>query len=415
MGIAIRADQLSKRYTIGARDTHRTLRDSLVRAARWPRSGPSPPEFWALEDVTFELEAGTATGLIGANGAGKTTLLKLLSRITLPTGGRAELHGRVGSLLEVGTGFHPELTGRENILMSGAVLGMTRREVLRKFDEIVAFSQVEQFIDTPVKHYSSGMYVRLGFSVAAHLEPEILLVDEVLAVGDAAFQRKCLGKMDDVTAAGRTVIFVSHNMPAVTRLCQQAIWLDEGRVRAIGDADTLVSSYLDETSATVGEARLPADADRPMRLRRIVVRNAEDDVVGRPIEMSRPIRIEVEYDVNRPVTGAHVIVFVHTADGTNLLGSGDADIDPTRLEARARGRYRGTVDLPGNLLGEGRYTVTIALGVPYVEVYDRHEALGSFEVVDRTSRRRQWQHQRRPGALGLELPWTSERIAEQSE
>jgi len=257
---AIYLEGLGKQYRIGSRqERYRTLRDSLVGAAAAPfrrvgrllrgqaGGGANPDEtIWALKDVSLRIRPGETVGIIGRNGAGKSTLLKILSRITEPTEGHADIYGRVGSLLEVGTGFHPELTGRENIALNGAILGMRRREIARKFDEIVAFAEVERFIDTPVKHYSSGMYLRLAFAVAAHLEPEILLVDEVLAVGDAAFQKKCLGKMGDVAKEGRTVLFVSHSMSAILNLCRTACWLDVGRVRQYGAAAEVVQSYLSE-------------------------------------------------------------------------------------------------------------------------------------------------------------------------
>jgi lipopolysaccharide transport system ATP-binding protein len=253
---AIRVEGLRKRYRIGERERYVALRDVLTNAMKAPfralrrrgaQSGNGQPNhIWALDGVSLEIKHGEAVGLIGRNGAGKTTLLKILSRITKPTEGRAEIHGRVGSLLEVGTGFHQELTGRENIYLNGAILGMKKAEIERKFDEIVAFAEVETFLDTPVKHYSSGMYVRLAFAVAAHLEPEILLVDEVLAVGDAAFQKKCLGKMSEVTRAGRTVVFVSHNMSAIENLCAEAYQIGGGRIVRSGDARTVVSGYLAE-------------------------------------------------------------------------------------------------------------------------------------------------------------------------
>ena len=252
--IAIRVENLSKRYKIGVRqESYRTLRESLTRAMTFPfrllrrqqRSGNGTPDtFWALKDISLEIQSGAVVGLIGRNGAGKTTLLKILSRITEPTVGRAEIRGRVGSLLEVGTGFHPELTGRENIYLNAAILGMRKAEIDRKFDEIVAFAEVDRFLDTPVKHYSSGMYVRLAFGVAAHLEPEILLVDEVLAVGDAAFQKKCLGKMDDVAKAGRTVLFVSHNMGAIRQLCPNSIMLESGQIACAGESDYVIERYM---------------------------------------------------------------------------------------------------------------------------------------------------------------------------
>ncbi len=254
--LAIRVEHLGKRYLIsGYRVAYKTLRESLAAAAgkpfRWLRGerGQVDDTFWALDDISFEVRHGEAVGIIGRNGAGKSTLLKILSRITKPTRGRAELYGRVGSLLEVGTGFHPELTGRENIYLNGAILGMGRREIRRKFDEIVDFAEVEKFLDTPVKFYSSGMYVRLAFAVAAQLEPEILLVDEVLAVGDMTFQKKSLGKMNQVAGSGRTVFFVSHNMASISALCRKCIYLEGGRMKAIGPTDEIVQRYILDTSS----------------------------------------------------------------------------------------------------------------------------------------------------------------------
>src|SRR6266487_974570 len=253
--IAIRAQGLSKRYQIGQLERENALRNVLgpILRAPWKLLKRERKEtFWALKDVALEVKQGEVLGLIGRNGAGKTTLLKILSRITRPTTGWAEIHGRVGSLLEVGTGFHAELTGRENTFLSGAILGMSKREIARKFDEIVAFAELEKFIDTPVKHYSSGMYVRLAFAVAAHLEPEILLVDEVLAVGDAQFQKKCLGKLGEVARGGRTVLFVSHHMGAIRNLCSEVIWLNEGRVRTRGSSVRVVEEYLGTLSRGAG-------------------------------------------------------------------------------------------------------------------------------------------------------------------
>src|SRR5437667_457701 len=241
----IHAESLSKRYRIGEHERYHALRDVLTRAVRSPLSflhRSQPETFWALQEVSLDVREGEVLGLIGRNGAGKTTLLKILSRITRPTGGWAEIHGRVGSLLEVGTGFHPELTGRENVFLSGAILNMSKREIDRKFDEMVAFAEVEKFIDAPLKHYSTGMQMRLAFAVAAHLEPEILLVDEVLAVGDAAFQKKCLGKMGDVARGGRTIVFVSHQMNQIRRLCQRALWVDGGQVRKEGSTAEVVAA-----------------------------------------------------------------------------------------------------------------------------------------------------------------------------
>lgn len=244
MSVAIRASGLGKRYRLGSREPYGSLRETLTRAIRAPfAKRAEAPWLWALNDVSFDVEPGQVLGVIGRNGSGKSTLLKLLSRITEPTRGWAEVHGRVGSLLEVGTGFHPELTGRENVFVNGAILGMSRAEIANKFDEIVAFADLHAFIDTAVKHYSSGMHMRLAFAVAAHLEPEILLVDEVLAVGDMAFQRKCLGKMDDVSRHGRTILFVSHQMNQLRRLCTHCIWLESGRLIDAGPAADLITRY----------------------------------------------------------------------------------------------------------------------------------------------------------------------------
>lgn len=421
--VVIRVQGLGKRYRLGTSTAgYQTLRESLAlkfslarrRARRPAGSGSRPGEeefLWALKRISFEVREGEVLGIIGRNGAGKSTLLKILSRITEPTEGRAEIQGRVGSLLEVGTGFHPELTGRENIYLSGAILGMTRREIGSKFDEIAAFAEVERFLDTPVKRYSSGMYVKLAFAVAAHLEPEILLVDEVLAVGDAAFQKKCLGKMGDIATEGRTVLFVSHNMPAVRRLCPETIWLDQGHLRERGASETVIDHYLQGGAESSARWEQGPDRNRPMRLRLLEVR----DQTGRPVDVvdtGHPFSLVVEYDINQRLTGVHVILFLFTQDGTNLLGTGDADCDVSRVtRPRMPGRYRGSVEIPAMLLGEGVYRITASVGIPFVEAYDRVQDAIVFEVRDYSSRRRAWLHQRRPGLLGLELPWTNELLA----
>ena len=317
----ISVETLSKSYRLGTRRrTYRTLRDSLAGLMKgdWRRTKEEPTgTFWALRDISFELGQGRVLGLIGHNGAGKSTLLKILSRITEPTAGRAVLHGRVGSLLEVGTGFHGELSGRENIFLNGAILGMKRAEIARQFDRIVAFAEVEQFVDTAVKHYSSGMYLRLAFAVAAHLEPEILLVDEVLAVGDAAFQKRCLGKIGEVAEEGRTVIFVSHNLSAVERLCDSALLLDHGRVTFQGSTADAIERYLQTGSAAQG--LLVEAARRPGRgrVRFTRVRALCD---GRPaIHLTSGSRVELllDYEIanGSRIEGARV-----RAGWTNLLG-----------------------------------------------------------------------------------------------
>jgi lipopolysaccharide transport system ATP-binding protein len=317
---AIRVDGLSKQYRIGGKQQgYKTLRDTLAatlvspfRRARKLLRGQAygaaelGETIWALKDVSCEIERGEVVGIIGPNGAGKTTLLKILSRITEPTEGQAEIHGRVGSLLEVGTGFHPELTGRENIYLNGAILGMKKAEIEQKFDEMVSFAEIDKFIDTPVKHYSSGMYVRLAFAVAAHLEPEILLVDEVLAVGDAAFQRKCLGKMENVAKEGRTVLFVSHNMPAVQQLCSKALLLEEGNVTYNGEVGKCIDLYLEKGSERSGSilSHLVSN-DSAITINRATVNGSKDDVLDlapscRHLDVTisgwidRPMRLIVE-------------------------------------------------------------------------------------------------------------------------
>jgi len=310
--VVIRVKNLSKRYRIGQLvEPYKTLRDVIANAAAAPfrrlrqssiKGNPDSKYIWALKDVSFEVKRGEVVGIIGRNGAGKTTLLKILSRITTPTEGYAEIHGRVGSLLEVGTGFHPELTGRENVYLSGAILGMKKREIDEKFDEIVKFAEVEKFIDTPLKYYSSGMQVRLAFAVAAHLEPEILLVDEVLAVGDAAFQKKCLGKMGDVAKEGRTVLFVSHNMGAVLNLCEWALWLNDGRVTFSGGTNNTVEKYPSSSSQLrFGFADLSEHPGRPPGMQPVIqsVALRSNDSIARyrgSVKTGEGVVFEIRYD-----------------------------------------------------------------------------------------------------------------------
>ena len=394
MKLAIRVDGLSKQYRVGLRKPrgYRTLRDSIAEAMTWPlrrlRGGDEPaPEgtFYAVKDVSFDVRPGEAVGIIGRNGAGKSTLLKILSRITEPTDGRVEVRGRLGSLLEVGTGFHPELTGRENVYLNGSILGMTRREIDRKFDEIVAFSEIERFLDTPVKRYSSGMFVRLAFAVAAHLEPEILVVDEVLAVGDAGFQKKCLGKMQDVAKHGRTVLFVSHNISAVTRLCDRAILLSEGRVVRDGPSDQVGNYYLSagcETSAR-REWKDPARApgNDVVRLRAVRVQTDAGDVCD-SLDIRRDILVTMDYEVLQP---GHVLVpSLHflNEEGIYLFVAHDWD-SPWRRRPRPAGRYSSTARIPGNFLAEGRLSVAAAVGSyqPF-QVHIHERDVVAFQVVD---------------------------------
>jgi lipopolysaccharide transport system ATP-binding protein len=397
--IAIRAENLSKQYRIGGpQKKYPTLRETLSdafaapfrRAAKLLRGQATgaaglDETIWALRDVSFEIKCGEVIGIIGRNGAGKSTLLKILSRITEPTAGFAEIRGQVGSLLEVGTGFHPELTGRENIYLNGAILGMKRAEIERKFDEIVAFAEVEKFIDTPVKHYSSGMYLRLAFAVAAHLEPEILLVDEVLAVGDADFQKKCLSKMEDVGQQGRTVLFVSHNMPAINRLCERAILLDEGHMVQDGPSHQVVGNYLSSGLGTTAAREWPDLAQAPgndvVRLCGARVRT-EDDQVTDAVDIRQPVGIDIEYEVLRSGHGLWPCFTARNEEGVLLFSA--IDMDPSwRGRPRPTGRYVSTGWIPGNLLAEGMVTIALLMWTihPTTLHFYEHDAV-AFQVID---------------------------------
>jgi lipopolysaccharide transport system ATP-binding protein len=397
--IAIRVENLSKRYYIGeAQERHDTLRDVLADAFRAPlrRAGELlrgqatgaadlDETIWALKDVTFDVKRGEVVGIIGRNGAGKSTLLKIFSRITEPTAGYADIHGRVGSLLEVGTGFHKELTGRENVYLNGAILGMRRSEIERKFDEIVAFAEVERFIDTPVKHYSSGMYLRLAFAVAAHLEPEILLVDEVLAVGDVRFQTKCLNKMQDVEQEGRTILFVSHSMPSITRLCERAILLEDGKIVQDGPSHQVVSTYLNAGLGMAAAREWPDPARAPggevARLRAVRVRTEEKQVTD-VVDIRRPVGIEMEYEVLKPGYVLLPHYDVYNEQGVHIFKA--MDHDPAwRRQPRPAGRYVSTAWIPGNFLAEGTVFVTaglVTLNPVALQYYERDAV--TFQVVD---------------------------------
>ncbi|HEX8394653.1 MAG TPA: ABC transporter ATP-binding protein [Longimicrobium sp.] len=386
---AIRATGLGKSYRIGAAaERSGSLREALSgagrRALRGLRSRPHET-VWALRDVSFEVGHGEALGIIGRNGAGKSTLLKILSRITEPTTGRADVYGRVGSLLEVGTGFHPELTGRDNVFLNGSILGMDREYIARRFDEIVDFSGVERFIDTPVKRYSSGMYLRLAFAVAAHLEPEILIIDEVLAVGDASFQKKCLGKMEDVAHEGRTVLFVSHDMAAVSRLCGRTLLLDQGGVLAHGATSTVLQAYLQSGLGTTAERRWndPAQApgDGVARLRAVRVHD-EAGHTREAIDIRRPAGIGMEFDV---LTPGHVLApNYHVFNEQGVCVFVAVDTDPSwRDTPRPAGRYTSTAWIPGNLLAEGALVVSVALSTldPVTVHFHERDAV-ALQVVD---------------------------------
>ncbi len=369
MSRAVRIQHLSKRYRLrhDRGVLYRTFRDEIVDAAtaplRWLRGQRrSSEEFWALQDLNFEVSAGEIVGVIGRNGAGKSTLLKILSRITKPTTGRVEMRGKVGSLLEVGTGFHPELTGRENIFLSGAVLGMKRAEIARRFDEIVAFAEVERFLDLPVKRYSSGMYMRLAFSVPAHLEPDILIIDEVLAVGDAAFQKKCLGKVRDLAGKQRTVLFVSHNLTAVQSLCDQAVWLDQGVVQCSGPASDVTGRYLNALRENSCRREWPRPDSAPgndvVRLHAVSAVGA-GAAAGERITVGDRVRVEFAYWLLADDAIINPSVVIYNQDGVavcNTYPPPTHDLEALRCPA---GLYRASFEIPGQCLNDGSYDVQL--------------------------------------------------------
>ena len=431
MTTAISVKGLSKRYRIGVAQTkfrYGMLRDvfvdSLAAPIRFAKSlagGSGNGSFskkdnfiWALKDISFDLEEGKVLGIVGRNGAGKSTLLKILSRVTEPTEGTVTVRGRVGSLLEVGTGFHPELTGRENIYMNGAILGMKRAEIDKKFDEMVDFSEVSQFIDTPVKRYSSGMYLRLAFAVAAHLEPEILVVDEVLAVGDAEFQRKCLGKMNDVAQQGRTVLFVSHNMSAILRLTQEAIVLKKGKLIKRAPTPEAVDFYLASGQTESGERVWEADevpsASAPFRPIGVRLKDRTGKVVD-TVRSTEPVTVEWEYQLEAPVTGLRVGLYLNTMRGEYVFTAFDTD-DAKQYEqfgARPAGRYVSCCQIPADFFNEGRYSLGVNASSFGVRRYFMDENALSFNVDISGAPGTQWPEIRQ-GPIRPRLDWKIEKL-----
>jgi len=389
--VAIRVDGLSKRYRIGHGEQYLALRDVLARALRSqfrrPAAHARESHIWALKDLSFEVKPGEVVGVIGRNGAGKSTLLKILSRITRPTAGRAEIHGRVGSLLEVGTGFHPELTGRENIYLNGALLGMKKADIDRKFDEIVAFAEVEQFLDTPVKHYSSGMYMRLAFAIAAHLETEILLVDEVLAVGDAAFQKKCIGKMDDVARKGRTVMFVSHNMAAIQQLCRSGLLMESGRLGDQGPTEEVVGKYLSGASDSKdGIFKFSKHIARGSGCAPIIREMAllsRDGVPTTRFYTGDEFVVELSIEPQAPIRRPRIALAIEDSAGRRITtvasyfqDGGLQDIDmPCRVRCAIR-------RLP---LGSGRFLLSVSIADKHGGWLDNLENAAWFEVCWRNN------------------------------
>lgn len=424
--VAIRVNNLGKRYQLGALGTnYRTLRDSLVDTFSSATQAilhagernqdlhkTQNNKFWALKEINFEVHKGQVLGVVGKNGAGKSTLLKVLSRVTEPTEGQAEIHGRVGSLLEVGTGFHPELTGRENIYLNGAILGMKRTEIAKKFDEIVAFSEVEKFIDTPVKRYSSGMYLRLAFAVAAHLEPEILVVDEVLAVGDAEFQRKCMGKMSDVAQEGRTVLFVSHNMSAILRLTEETMVLEKGRLVMRAPTQEAVDYYLSSGYSRQGERswdvdEIPADAApfRPIALRILDIRNKVVDTV----RSTEPFQVEMEYQLDQSLTGLRVGLYFMTTRAEHIFTTFDTDDENrfNRFSSRKAGRYISRCTIPANTFNEGRFIIGMNASSFRIKRYFQDEQAVIFSVDATGAPGTHWSEPRM-GPLRPSLAWDIE-------
>jgi len=421
--IAISVNNLSKRYRIGSREPYKALRDTLTDAMYAPfrrLRGTSQSaihnsqceNIWALKDVSFEIKQGEVVGIIGRNGAGKTTLLKILSRITKPSEGYAKIYGRVGTLLEVGTGFHPELTGRENIFLNGAVLGMGRAEIRRKFDEIVAFAEVEKFIDTPVKHFSSGMHTRLAFAVAAHLEPEILLVDEVLAVGDASFQSKCMGKMEDVAHEGRTVLLVSHNMGSIKQLCRQSILLDRGKMLKMGPTQEIVSSYLErELHGAAPEHRwnsTEAPGDKSARLISIRLCSTSSEARSE-FGTDEPMYVEVRYKIFEQLKYFRVGFSLHSSDGTYLFYTSDDDMPAYAGQPRQPGEYISRCEIPINWLNVGSYQLTCSGGIFGLRILFHNLPSLGFTIISTggpTSR----YNEKRLGVLCPTLNWEIQNI-----
>ena len=419
----IKVENLSKVYKIRHQRAERytALRDVMADAMKSAgrklfsfvgRNGsegknggrPSRENFHALKDVSFEVKGGESVGIIGRNGAGKSTLLKVLSRITEPTAGRVGIKGRVASLLEVGTGFHPELTGRENIYLNGSILGMSRAEVKRKFDEIVGFAEIDKFLDTPVKRYSSGMYVRLAFAVAAHLDTEILVVDEVLAVGDLAFQNKCLGKMGEVAQKGRTVLFVSHNMGIISQMCPRCLWLDTGEVKDSGPTAAIVSSYMQASNANKGDAEtlFAENSTTEAQLRRVRLVNGQGDIT-RHFQCDEPVFIDIVFQVHKRTPGTWGYLMIAKLDGARVLESDSYDTAPNPMDDLPVGFHNMRIVIPARTLAPGDYTVQLSFTSRTASEFYLHDPgiVGGFSLDDFTSAR----GNNRLGFFSTQLQW----------
>lgn len=406
--VAISLENVGKRYRLGHRATQIDATEALKQVLRRSRGSRTPEAFWALRGVDARVEKGSILGLVGPNGAGKSTLLKLLARVAVPTEGRITIRGRVASLLEVGTGFHPELTGRDNIYLNGAILGMSRAEIAEVFDTIVDFAGTGKFLDTPIKRYSTGMYVRLGFAVAAHLRADVLLVDEVLAVGDSRFQRRCLGKIGEVTREGRTVVVVSHDMSVVRNLCQVAWRLEGGRLVDAGPASDVVDGYVAAVAdSAVREAELTPDREALVAATGVTVHSSGRDL----IDVDDQVTLEIDYEVRDRAEGVDVGVRL-VKDGAVAFISLDVDVDEDLLAERAPGRYRARVELPRGLLKAGQWSVDVRVAQAGVASIQHVENVVGFEVheLDRFAEHRGWARSR-PGLFIVEIPWRTEWIA----
>ena len=412
---------LTKSYRLGVIN-HTTLRGELQSWWSRRRGLPDPnlqigksshtngATFNALDDVSFDVHAGETVGFIGKNGAGKSTLLKILSRVAAPNKGRVRIRGRVSSLLEVGTGFHPELTGRENVYLNGAILGMTKNEIRRKFDEIVAFAEIGEFVDTPVKRYSSGMYVRLAFAVAAHLEPEILIVDEVLAVGDYEFQRKCLGKMKDVRTEGRTVLFVSHNMTAVNSLCARSVLLEKGKIIADGPSGEVTRTYLGMASMSTQSHWSFADpsvSNRAAYFREAFILDANNER-REAYELTQDFVIGLRYRLTEPLRGLTVgLQIISEENNETLISLTDSELDQSRLQTREAGDYVTYVRVPARILNTGTYSLRAGLSKGRQEIFHVVEGL-NFRIIDSVGIVMFIGYERKGSLLSLQLPWKIE-------
>lgn len=407
--VAIKIEGVGKKYEIG------TFKDGSLRGSLgslFKTKVQKHEDFWALKNISFEVKRGEVVGLIGKNGAGKSTLLKILSKITKPSEGKIEINGRVASLLEVGTGFHPELTGRENIFLNGTILGMSRKEVKAKFEEIVAFSGVEKFIDTPVKHYSSGMYVRLAFSVAAHLDPEILIIDEVLAVGDAEFQKKCLGKMKDVASSGRTVLFVSHNMNAINSLCSKCVYIKDAKINMYGKSSDVISAYLNNSELNTYNVHFKEDelpGDDLVKITTIKTINTKKELIN-SLSINKMFGIEINYKIlknsdYKPIPNVHF----HTARGEYAFVTAAAS---DNINNCSKGSYQSIVWIPENLLNIGYFNVDVAISsLSPVIVHCHLLSILSFELIEDVSLRINDYKQEIPGVIRPRLEWETIKIS----